>query len=506
MSGLTSLIPPLYLAVLGLLSLHGVHRLVVLARYWRTRHQAPTPGPTPARPPLVTVQLPVFNEPAVIVRLIDAACALDWPRDRLEIQVLDDSTDETTDLARACVERWRRLGIDITLVHRTDRVGFKAGALAAATPAAKGSLLAVFDADFVPGADFLRQVAPHFAGRPEVGMVQARWGHLNEEDNLLTRLSAILLDGHFVLEHTTRHRTGCFFNFNGTAGIWRKAAIADAGGWQHDTVTEDLDLSYRAQLKGWRFVYLLDHVVPAELPASMRAFKTQQHRWAKGTMQTARKLLPTILGADLPWRVKSEAVVHMTSNLAYPGVLALSVLMPASVFLRGRSDLQRLLLLDLPIFLMATASVVAFYWAAERVAKGSMRGRRWRLPLTLALGIGMAVSQTRATLQGLVSADATFVRTPKVGDGAAARYTSRLDWTPFVELALAAYFSVALVEAVSRGWYASVPFMALFGAGFGYVGLATLLDPAGRTARAAPTAVGHPDPADAAEPEYSVAR
>ena len=502
MPGPESLIPALYLAVLALLSLHGWHRFAVLWRYWRHRHDRPHPAVARAELPVVTVQLPLFNEAAVVERVIDAACGLDWPADRLEVQVLDDSSDDTTERARACAAQWRRRGIDVVVLHRTDRAGFKAGALEAATPAAKGAYLAVFDADFVPEPDFLRAVMPHFAARPEVAMVQARWGHRNEEANLLTRLSAILLDGHFVLEHTTRHRAGCFFNFNGTAGVWRKAAIADSGGWQHDTVTEDLDLSYRAQLRGWRFVYLLDHVVPAELPDSMRAFKTQQHRWAKGTLQTARKLLPTLLRADLPGRVKSEAVVHMTANLAYPGVLLLSLLMPASIFLRGRSDLQRLVLLDLPIFVLATGSVLAFYWAAERVAHGAVRGRWWRLPLTLSLGIGMAVSQTRAVVEGLTSRDATFVRTPKSGDGAARRYRSRMDWTPVVELALAAVFVLAAIEAIGRGWYASLPFLAVFGFGYLYVGLATLFDGVG--ARAAQPEARRGD--DAAEPEYSVAR
>lgn len=480
-------IPVAYLAVLALLCLHGLHRVQVLWTYFATRHNVPQPGPGRPDAPVVTVQLPVFNEAPVVERLIDAACALDWPAHLLELQVLDDSTDETTQLARARAERWRRRGVDITVLHRTDRTGFKAGALEAGAAVAKGELLAVFDADFVPGADFLQRMVPYFLGSPKVGMVQARWGHLNEDANLLTRLSGVLLDGHFVLEHTMRNRSGCFFNFNGTAGMWRKACIASAGGWQHDTVTEDLDLSYRAQLQGWRFVYLQDHVVPAELPESMRAFKTQQHRWAKGTMQTARKLLPTILRAPLPWRVKLEATVHMTANLAYPAVLLLAVLMPASVFLRGQSDLARRVLLDLPVFLGATGSVLAFYGVAEREGWGSLQGRVGRVFGALALGIGLSVNQTRAVISGLTSGDATFVRTPKTGSRGVFRYSSKLDWTPLVELGLAAYFGLAIVESISRGWYASLPFLLLFGVGFSYVGLTTLF---ARPARRAPAASG----------------
>lgn len=478
-------IPWLYLGVVGLLCLHGLHRLQVLWSYFRFRHRVPQAGPAVAEQPTVTVQLPVFNEAAVVQRLIDAACRLDWPRDRLQIQVLDDSTDETTSLAIARAEHWRLRGLDIEVLRRTDRTGFKAGALAAGVGHARGDLLAIFDADFVPEPDFLRCLVPHFLGSPEVGMVQARWGHLNVEANLLTRLSSVLLDGHFVLEHTTRNRSGCFFNFNGTAGMWRAACIADAGGWQHDTVTEDLDLSYRAQLRGWRFVYLQDHIVPAELPSSMRAFKVQQHRWAKGTLQTARKLLPTILRADLPAKVKLEAAVHMTANLAYPAVLLLAILMPASVLLRGRSDLQRFFMVDLPVFFGATGSVLAFYCVSQVEGWGSLRGRLGRVVGALALGIGLSVSQTRAVWAGLTSADATFVRTPKTGEAGVSRYRSRLDWTPAVELALALYFAVAVAQAVTRGWYASLPFLLLFGLGFGYVGLASVADGSARRAKAA---------------------
>ncbi len=467
-----------YLVLLGMVSAYGVHRLVIVWLYYRHRAERPRGRPM-SDLPIVTVQLPVFNERAVVERLIDAACRLDWPQDRLQVQVLDDSSDDTVSLSRAVARRWRGRGVDVEVLHRADRTGFKAGALAAGTRQARGEFLAVFDADFVPPPDYLRQVMPHFEGRADVGMVQARWGHLNEHSGLLTRLEAVLLDGHFVLEHTARHRSGRFFNFNGTAGVWRRRCIGEAGGWQHDTLTEDLDLSYRAQLTGWNFVFLTDDVVPAELPTDMAAFKVQQHRWAKGTIQTARKLLGTILRAPLPALVKLEAVVHLTSNLAYPLVLGLAILLPPTIFIRGRSGLTELLAIDLPAFMLSSVSVAGFYLVAEREAHGSVRGRVWRVPLVMSLGIGMAVNQTRAVVEGLFGRDVTFVRTPKAGavDGQADRvptYLSRVGWSPFIELALAAYFALATGLVISRGWYASVPFLVLFGVGFGYVGLSSL--------------------------------
>ena len=482
----------LYFGLLGLLSVYGVHRVFILALYWWHRADPPVAGALPTLP-RVTVQLPVFNERAVVERLIDAACALDWPADRLEVQVLDDSTDDTVTVSRAAAARWRARGVAVSVHHRTERTGYKAGALAAGMREATGDYLAVFDADFVPEPGFLRSVMPHLAGDPGVGMVQARWGHLNEHTGLLTRLEAVLLDGHFVLEHTARHRSGRYFNFNGTAGVWRRACIESAGGWAHDTLTEDLDLSYRAQLAGWRFVFLKDHVVPAELPTDMAAFKTQQHRWAKGTMQAARKLLLPILRSGIPLRVKVEAMVHLTSNLAYPLVLLLAVLLPPTIVLRGRSDVHELLLIDLPAFLLSSGSVALFYVAAEREAHGQVWSRLWRVPLVMSLGIGIAVNQSRAVVEGLLGRDVTFVRTPKAGavDGQTPTdpgYRAEVGWTPRVELALALYFAVSLGLVVAEGWYASVPFLLLFGTGFGYVGLGSLF--ARRTAVSVPAVGG----------------
>lgn len=478
---LSSSIVPLYLGLLAILALFGLNRLRLTRLWLRVRRRAPPPPPPLAELPRVVVQLPVFNERNVVERLIDAAARLDWPRDKLEIQVLDDSTDDTVERSRAVAAGWRARGVDVRVLHREDRAGYKAGALQAGLLASGAELIAIFDADFVPPPDFLRRVVPCF-GDPAVGMVQARWGHLNEERSALTRLAAILLDGHFVLEHTARNRGGLFFNFNGTAGVWRRAAIEGAGGWAHDTVTEDLDLSYRAQLAGWRFVYLPELVVPAEVPGTMRAYKNQQHRWAKGSIQTARKLLPTLLRSELPWRVRLEATSHLTMNLAYPLVLLVALLMPWTLPARDLRQVGPLWALDLALFGLTLASNLGFYGLALREAHGRLGTRHLaRLPGTLALGVGMALNQTVAVLEGLFGADRTFVRTPKSGEsdggaeGGARRYLPALGWVAWGELALALYYAAAIAFALQRGHTSSVPWMALFFAGFAWVGLGSLL-------------------------------
>jgi hypothetical protein len=470
-----------YWGVLALLALYGVHRIFVLGLYHRTRNLAPGAGPLPDhRLPIVTVQLPVFNERHVVGRLIDAVCALDWPRDRLEIQVLDDSTDETSVLAQAAVARWRDLGSDVRVIRRADRHGFKAGALQHGLEIARGELVAVFDADFVPAPDFLRAVVPHFTAA-DVGMVQARWSHLNEDASALTRAAAALLDGHFVIEHTARNRSGRFFNFNGTAGVWRKSCIQQSGGWEHDTLTEDLDLSYRAQLGGWRFVFLKDVLVPGELPTDMRAYKTQQLRWATGSIQTARKLGRRIAEAEVPWWVKLESAVHLTSNAAYPLVVALAVLLPLSVLVRGRGTLHEWLVLDLPAFVLATGSVALFYASAVREAGPARIVRRiLRIPLVLAVGIGLSLNQSKAVIEGLSRRVGPFVRTPKSGSTGHSRGAAlgsdraALGLLPVLELLFALYYAVAIVLSLALGYWASLPFLTLFGAGFLFVGMASV--------------------------------
>lgn len=476
-----------YFGVLSVLSIYGAHRYWMSWLYYRYRGNLPMPQGQLAELPHVTIQLPLFNEMYVCERLIDAVCAIEYPRDLFEIQVLDDSTDETVDIANAKVAEWQAKGIDIVYIHRTDRSGFKAGALQAGLEVAKGSLVAVFDADFVPGADFLRKTVHYFAG-PKVGMVQVRWEHLNRGFSLLTNAQAVFLDGHFVIEHTARNRSGSFFNFNGTAGIWRKAAIADGGGWQGDTLTEDLDLSYRTQLRGWQFIYLPDVVSPAEVPVDMNAFKSQQARWAKGSIQVGKKLLPRILKSPLPRHVKVEAFFHLTANICYPLMVVLSALMPVAMLIRFSHGWYEVLFLDLPFFIAATLSVSAFYTMSQRELGMSMWQRVKYLPFIMSLGIGMCLSNAKAVIEALVGHKTEFTRTPKLGDAVAGegwnkkKYKGLKSALPLLELAFGIYLSLAIYVAISRQLVFSIPFLAMFTAGFLYVGLMSLFQ--GRFARA----------------------
>ena len=456
-----------YFFVLSILAFYGWHRYVMV--YWYKRYADHVPGPRPQLDPLpvVTIQLPIFNEMYVVDRLIDAVCRMDYPRELMEIQVLDDSTDETVDVAALAVRRWQLQGFNIRHLHRTDRSGFKAGALEAGMAVAEGRYLAIFDADFVPPADFLRRALPQF-GDPQVGMVQARWGHINADYSTLTLIQSILLDGHFVLEHGSRNRAGCFFNFNGTAGIWRREAIETAGGWQHDTLTEDLDLSYRAQLRGWRFVFMEDVITPAELPVEMNSFKSQQHRWAKGSIQTCLKLLPQLLAADLPFRVKAEAFFHLSANFNYLLMVALCVLMFPSMYVRYNMGWSEMLLIDIPLFFAATFSVVNFYAFCQKQAyPRDWTTRLKHLPLLMAVGIGLSINNTRAVLEALLGKQSEFVRTPKHGverngdDWVGKKYHQIMLWQPLMEVALGIYFTGTVLYALAHQRRAERPEIAL---------------------------------------------
>jgi cellulose synthase/poly-beta-1,6-N-acetylglucosamine synthase-like glycosyltransferase len=474
-----------YFAILLVLSFYGSHRYLMVYLYRKYAAGAdPEPRARYAEEdlPVVTVQLPLFNERYVVKRLIDYVCNLDYPRDRLEIQVLDDSTDDTTALAAEHVELWRARGVDIVLIHRMVRTGYKAGALEEGLARARGEFVAIFDADFMPEADFLRRTIDHFTD-PDIGMVQARWEHVNREYSLLTRAQAVLLDGHFILEHTARNRSGRFFNFNGTAGLWRRTTILEAGGWEHHTLTEDLDLSYRAQLKGWRFLFLRDVTVPSEIPVEMNAFKSQQHRWAKGSMQTARKLLPTILRSELPFHVKLEAFHHMTANVAYLLMVILAMLMPLATLVRIQQGWYEVMILDLPIFIGATWSVCSFYWVSQREV-----GRRpWEIlrliPAVLGIGIGVSVNNAKGVVEALVGHQSPFVRTPKYAierDGQS--WTSKLyirksTLLTVLEFGLGFWFTYAIVAVLTTAGQSmySLPFLMLFQFGFFYVALLSVL-------------------------------
>ena len=473
-----------YFAILCILSIYGIHRFVMATLYRIYRKDIPHPDAKFSDLPRVTIQLPMFNERYVIERLIDAVCEIRYPREKLQIQVLDDSIDETQKIAADAVARKREQGFDIVYIHRDDRTGFKAGALEAGLKTATGEFVAVFDADFVPQPDFLERTI-HFFTNEKVGMVQVRWEHLNREYSLLTRVQSILLDGHFVIEHTARNRSGRFFNFNGTAGIWRKSTIADAGGWQHDTITEDLDLSYRAQSKGWQFIYVNESTTPAEVPVEMVAFKTQQHRWAKGSLQVAKKVLPKLLKSRLPFKVKLEAWMHLTCNISYILMVILSLMMPLTVEFRVKNSWMTSIWVDAIVFICASVSIMMFYLLAQKEArKQTFMQRLAYLPIVMSLGIGLSINNCRAVIEALVGYKTGFVRTPKYGVTKSGesfkhvKYGFKLNWQPWVETAMGIYFVWGIVHAIYLGAYASVPFLALFCTGYLYVGLGTFF---GRT-------------------------
>ena len=474
-----TLILVLYFFVLSILAIYGWHRYYLVHLYTKNRGKVPLPPPPLAMLPRVTIQLPIYNEMYVADRLIDAVCEIDYPRDLLEIQVLDDSTDETTEIAELAVRRHAARGFDISYLHRVDRRGYKAGALEAGLKVAKANFIAIFDADFVPSKDFLRQTLPHFTDA-KVGMVQARWGHINQDYSLLTKIQSILLDAHFVLEHGGRNRAGCFFNFNGTAGVWRREAIADAGGWQHDTLTEDLDLSYRAQLRGWRFVFLPHVVAPAEVPVEMNSFKSQQHRWAKGSIQTCMKLLPRILRSDQPLKVKVEAFFHLTANFNYLLMCALSILMFPAMYVRYNMGWTEMLLIDIPMFVLATMSFFRFYMVSQRALHPDWKSRLKYLPFLMSIGIGLSVNNTRAVLEALFRKESEFARTPKYGierdsdEWAGKKYHQTVGVQSIIELALGLYFTGTVFYALINQIYGTVPFLMLFQIGFLYTGLLSI--------------------------------
>src|SRR6478672_5769054 len=469
-----------YFFVVIVLAIYGWHRYYLVYLYMSNRDKEPRLGPALDPLPVVTIQLPLYNEMYVAERLIDAVCAIDYPRALFEIQVLDDSTDETRSIAEMAVRRYAAEGIDIKYLHREDRTGYKAGALEAGLAVARGEFVGIFDADFMPTSDFLTRLIPHFRD-PKVGMVQARWGHINQDYSLLTKIQAILLDGHFILEHGGRNRGGRFFNFNGTAGLWRRVAIDDAGGWQHDTLTEDLDLSYRAQLRGWQFVFVPGVIAPAEVPVEMNAFKSQQHRWAKGSIQTCRKLLPAILKSHLPFGVKAEAFFHLTANFNYILMCALSILMFPSMVIRYNMGWYEMILIDVPLFFAATFSFCNFYMVCQREIHTDWRARLKYVPFLMSVGIGLCINNTRAVFEALLNKKSEFARTPKYcieadsDEWVGKRYRQSVAVQPLVELMLGLYFTATVFYALANGIYGTLPFLVLFQVGFLYTGLLSIV-------------------------------
>jgi cellulose synthase/poly-beta-1,6-N-acetylglucosamine synthase-like glycosyltransferase len=473
-----------YFLVLCVLALYGLHRYWLVYDYYKYSKNVPGPPPSVGNWPRVTVQLPIFNERYVIERLVDAVSRFDYPAELLDVQVLDDSTDETQQVARTCVERHAVQGMRITYIHRSNREGYKAGALENGLKTARGEFVAIFDADFIPEHDFLRRTIPYFldaGGGGKIGMVQTRWTYLNRDYSLLTQVETILLDGHFVVEHGARSRRGTFFNFNGTAGIWRRQAIEDAGGWEHDTLTEDTDLSYRAQLHGWKFLYLPDIECASELPVDMNGFKTQQARWAKGLMQTAKKILPKVFKSSVPWHVKAEAFFHLTANISYPLMVLLSTMLLPAMIVRFYQGWFQMVVIDLPLFLASTCSISSFYLVAQR----ELRPKTWRrtflyMPFVMAVGIGISVRNAQAVVEAILGKKSEFTRTPKFkiegkkDSFVKKSYRNKAGWMPYAEVLLGIYFAFTVVYAITNENYATVPFLLLFVWGYLYTGFMSL--------------------------------
>src|SRR6201998_3114204 len=469
-----------YFIVLIILAVYGLHRYWLVYDYYKYARNTPGPPPEVTRWPRVTVQLPIFNERYVIERLVEAVSRFDYPRELLDIQVLDDSTDETKEVASACVARFAAQGLPITYIHRANREGYKAGALENGLKIARGEFVAIFDADFIPASDFLRRSIPYFENE-KIGMVQARWTYLNRDYSLLTQVETILLDGHFVVEHGARSRRGTFFNFNGTAGVWRRVAIEEAGGWEHDTLTEDTDLSYRAQLKGWKFLYLPQIECASELPVDMNGFKSQQARWAKGLMQTAKKILPKVFHANVPVHIKAEAFFHLTSNISYPLMIVLSTMLLPVMIVRFQQGWFQMLLIDLPLFLASTCSISSFYLVAQK----ELRPKTWwrtflYMPFVMATGIGISVRNAKAVIEAIFGVKSEFARTPKFKiEGkkdtfVAKKYRNKAGWMPYAEIFLGIYFACTVVYAVTNQNFATVPFLLLFVWGYLYTGFMSL--------------------------------
>jgi cellulose synthase/poly-beta-1,6-N-acetylglucosamine synthase-like glycosyltransferase len=488
---MVSLLSIIYMAAALLVALFGANALLLATLHLRRRKTQPIQSPEPGTWPAVTVQLPVYNELYVVKRLIDAVACLEYPRDRLQVQVLDDSTDGTTRLAQAGVAHHRARGLDIELVHRQDRQGFKAGALAESLEAAKGEFIAIFDADFAPPPDFLRRTIPHLVVEPRLAFVQTRWGHLNADYSALTRAQTIALDGHFVVEHLGRNRNGLLMNFNGTAGVWRREAISGAGGWQSDTLTEDVDLSLRAQLAGWQALYLPEVEAPAELPPQMAAFKRQQARWATGAAQCLVKLAGSLwhgrpypgsklaeAGPDphLPWPARLEALLHLAVWIAHP--MSLVLLLLTLPMLLGQIPLA----FNLTIFWLMAMGPIFAYALSQRYLYPDWMQRMRYMPVLALLGTGLALSNTLAIGRGLLMRDRAFRRTPKFhverrGDRwSGNHYALPFDWITLGELALAGYALVTVAAALAVGHTFAVPFLLLYVGGYGYIGLHGLRD------------------------------
>ncbi len=469
-----------YIFSLSVLFIFGCHGFIMIYYYLKSRTKKPIDVVMAGEYPIVTVQLPIYNEMYVVDRLLDASCRIIYPKEKLEIQVLDDSTDQTVDVVRKTVEKYSALGFDIKHVRRSNRTGFKAGALKEGLKSARGEFVAIFDADFVPKNDFLLKTIPYFCADRAIGMVQTRWEHLNSEYSLLTRTQAMALDGHFVIEQAVRNKSGFFINFNGTAGVWRKSCIEDAGNWQADTLTEDLDLSYRAQLRGWKFKYLNDVTSPAELPSEINALKSQQFRWTKGAIETARKILPTVWRSGLPLRIKVQATFHLTNNLVFPFIVLAGILNVPLVFIK-HAGLHDHYFTFMSVFVFAFIGSFFFYLFSQKDVYVDWQRRLFLFPVFMAGSMGFAVNNSRAVLEGLFKRKSEFVRTPKYNikdkkdSWADKKYVSvKINSTVVVELLLAIYCLFGVASSIYFLEIAAVPFQLLFFLGFTFVSVMSL--------------------------------
>jgi len=468
-----------YFIALSILFIFGLHGFIMIYYYNKYKNVIQKQKPEYKPDAMVTIQLPLYNELYVVERLIETVCEIDYPKELLEIQVLDDSTDETVNISAAMVAKKKAEGFDICHIRRGSREGYKAGALKEGLRVAKGEFVAIFDADFIPQKEFLKKTLSFFSD-DKVGMVQTRWEHLNGDYSMLTKAQALALDGHFVIEQTVRNKAGFFINFNGTGGIWRKSCIVDAGNWHADTLAEDLDLSYRAQLNGWRFVYLKDFTSPAELPNEISALKTQQFRWTKGHIETAKKILPLVWRSSVPLRVKLQATVHLTSNLVFPFILLAAILNVPLIFIKNSGSHEAYFAV-MSIFVLAFVSSFMFYLYSQRDIRTDWRKKIVLFPLFMAGSMGFAVNNSRAVIEGLLSRKSEFVRTPKFnaenGNNSAAgkKYGNRkIGLSVYVELMMAVYCLIGICSSLYFLEIAALPFQVLFFSGFAFVSLTSI--------------------------------
>jgi len=471
----------IYIFSIAVLFIFAAHYIFILYFYIKTKNKSISLPQTLKHYPDVTIQLPLYNEKYVAKRLIESVIKIDYPIDKLEIQVLDDSNDETVDICKNLVSKYRLLGHNIHYIHRKIRIGYKAGALKEGLANASGEYIAIFDADFVPKVDFLKRTLSYFNDK-KIGMVQTRWEHINREQSWITKAQAIALDAHFSLEQEVRNRAGFFINFNGTAGIWRKSCIIDSGNWHYDTLTEDFDLSYRAQLRGWKFIYLNDFTSPAELPSDINSLKIQQFRWAKGAIETCLKLLPTILKSDIKPIVKLESIFHLTGYLVFPFILIVAGLNIPILMIKISSNNYDSIFAFMSLFIIASLATLLFYTVSQRNLHRDWKKKIIYFPFFLIGSLGMAVNNTKAVMEALIGKKSDFHRTPKNGCKKIIEEKINDYWESksvinipsLIEIIFSLYFVLGIIFSVLYNDFGGIPFQILFMLSYGIIGFYSL--------------------------------